>query len=700
MTREELVHRLKKYEWADIECKEARNSVPKTAYKTVAAFANTAGGRLVFGVRDRAGALEIAGVSEVDKVQNEFLSTLRSGQKMSRSIDVTEDAVEADGKTLLVFHIPESPRNEKPVYLDGDIRQSFIRRGAGDERCTRAEIERFLRDAADDPYDSQIIDGLSAEEFYDAVSVHWYRRMFDEHNPGRRRTLTDREFLNEWGLVAEHGDRLAPTRAGVLLFGEPRCVHQVLSRPVVDCRFIDSAFDDWTPDRRWSDRIVIEENLIYAWLDLSQRYMNHAERPFRMDPETLLRDDSPPDYISFREAAVNLLIHQDYSDHGRMATIRFFRDRTLFWNPGDAFATTDELLEPTEKEVRNPAIITAFRRIGLSEQAGTGMRAIFRNWQRLGHVPPVIENDKAKKTFELRLLREKLIGEEQRRLQVQLGVSLGEMQARLFAFACRQDGVSLMDAKAVTGWARPQARKVLEALVAQSLLQPLDEDGMRYGLADRLADRPDNELLGHSESDQAGDQAGDQVGDQAGDQVRDQVGDQVRDRATSQVTETIDPAVADDQIDDQIRDQVRDQARDQVRDQAGDQVGDQVRDQVGDQAGDRAGDRVSDQVQAPAGLSPAQVEMLSRLSPIQWRVVELCAAPLRVTEIMAALGAVNRTHFRKRRLEPLILAGIVRMTNPDKPRAPDQQYVLTSAGAALKAARSGKSGGSESRGQE
>jgi len=61
-------------------------------------------------------------------------------------------------------------------------------------------------------------------------------------------------------------------------------------------------------------------------------------------------------------------------------------DCTVFWNPGDAFATDAELLDPTEKEVRNPAIVKAFRQIGLSDQAGTGIRAIFRNWHELGQM--------------------------------------------------------------------------------------------------------------------------------------------------------------------------------------------------------------------------------------------------------------------------------------------------------------------------
>jgi len=228
MTRNDLIERLNKYEWSDVEFKEARSAAPRSAYKTVSAFANTAGGWLVFGVGDRGGTLEIVGVMQVDKVQNEFLSTLRSRQKINRPIGLAEDVVEADGKTLLVFHISESPRSDKPVYLDGDIRQSFIRRGAGDERCTPAEIERFLRDASEDRYDGEMLVAMDAEEFFDPESVRWYRRVFDERSPGRHQALSDVEFLNEWGFVVEQDDRLVPTRAACLLFGRPRHVRRIL----------------------------------------------------------------------------------------------------------------------------------------------------------------------------------------------------------------------------------------------------------------------------------------------------------------------------------------------------------------------------------------------------------------------------------------------------------------------------------------
>ena len=413
-----------------------------------------------------------------------------------------------------------------------------------DERCTPEEIERFLRDASTEQYDAQPLDGLDAEEFFDPASVRWYRRAFGDRNPGRSQALSDPDFLTEWGFVVEHGDRLAPTRAAVLLFGRPRHLRRILHRPVVDCQFINAAFDSWTTDQRWTDRVVVEENLIQAWLMLSERYAKHAEHPFRLDPATLRRDDDPPDYVSFREAAINLLIHQDYGDHGRKASMRFFRDRTVFWNPGDAFATTDELLNSTEKDVRNPAIVAAFRRVGLSEQAGTGMRAIFRNWQSLGHVPPVVENDKAKKAFELCLLREELLSEDQRLFQAQLGVRLDEAQARLFAFACRQGSASLTDAKAVTGQTGPAARTVLDALVVQGLLRPLEE-GVRYGIAEHLAGRFDTQASGRTSGDQVGGDTGELVTDQVPgvlgnmvtDQVRSGTGDMVTEQAVSRLTE-------------------------------------------------------------------------------------------------------------------------------------------------------------------
>ncbi len=112
------------------------------------------------------------------------------------------------------------------------------------------------------------------------------------------------------------------------------------------------------------------------------------------------RRDDPPGFRVFREAAVNLLIHQDYGDHSRKAVIKFFRDGIQFWNPGDVFGDYSRLWEPSEKEVRNPSIAMAMRRIAMCEQAGTGLRMMREAWRKLGHPAPHYKNDRAGKAFE------------------------------------------------------------------------------------------------------------------------------------------------------------------------------------------------------------------------------------------------------------------------------------------------------------
>jgi len=46
-------------------------------------------------------------------------------------------------------------------------------------------------------------------------------------------------------------------------------------------------------------------------------------------------------------------------------------------------------------------------------------------------------------------------------------------------------------------------------------------------------------------------------------------------------------------------------------------------------------------------------------------------------------GVSHRSHFRRKHLKPLLEAGLVRMTNPGNPRAPNQRYALTDAGAGV-----------------
>ncbi len=519
MNQEELLARLNGIEWNDFECKRAQRGVPEDAYKTVSAFANTAGGWLVFGVSEVNGQLDVTGVEEPDKVQNDFLAVLRGGQKLNRVIAVDAHRFEIDGKHVFAFHVPESSRSEKPVYLKGDPRQSYLRRGAGDEQFTQSELERFLRDAAQDRYDGVALDDIPVDQCFDETTVKWYQAQFARRNTEHVDITDPIAFLLNWNFVVERDGKTLPTRAGVLLFGTGRYVRQILPRPVLDYQRIDATLDNWSAEQRWHDRYVFEENIFQTWQGLVSRYMRVAEHPFSLDPATLRRNDDPPDYVAFREAAINLLIHQDYGDHGRKASIKLFTDRTVFWNPGDAFATEAELFDATEKEVRNPAIVKAFRRIGLSDQAGTGIRAIFRNWHELGRTPPQLKNDKARKEFELVLINKPLVTDAMRRFRQTLGTHLTPEQADALALALLlpvDEPLSLTAIRSLGISTTQQARAVADHLVRQQLLEPLSETQFqaRESIRQRFAQEAQAQA-----KDQAGTKSGlsgDQVGTKLG----------------------------------------------------------------------------------------------------------------------------------------------------------------------------------------
>jgi len=529
MTKDELIERLKKYEWNDVEFKLCQNGVSVEAYRTVSAFSNSAGGHLVFGIKDVHGKFDIVGVIDVDKVQNDFLSCIRSGKKFGIEIDVEPNVLEHEDKTLLVFYIPEASRKHKPVHINGDLNESYIRRGGGDEKCNDNEIKMFWRDSLDTSFDNQPLDSYDAEDFFDESSVKAYRRAYTEKNQNMFDDLSDLEFLSELRFVIESDDKLVPNRAGLLIFGKAKYVLQEVPRGIVDFLKINSKRDKWTPEKRWFDRLYLEDNLFNAWMRLRDKFISVSEIPFSLDSSTQMRRDEPHDYIAFREAAINLLIHQDYGDLYRTPEIKFFKDMISFWNPGDASSTDDQLLEGNGKVLRNPVIVRAFRQIGLSERAGGGIRTIMRECRDLGYVPAQITNDKSDKSFRLDILKHNLITERQVLFQSQLGVRLSDNEASVFALVCQKPHIAVPDIKSILLTNNSESLQVINRLLTQRLIEPVAENYL-WKLAEHLREKyePAKPIsVDHEDTDQVPDTGDnlvtDQVPDTGGNLVTDQV---------------------------------------------------------------------------------------------------------------------------------------------------------------------------------
>jgi ATP-dependent DNA helicase RecG len=77
-----------------------------------------------------------------------------------------------------------------------------------------------------------------------------------------------------------------------------------------------------------------------------------------------------------------------------------------------------------------------------------------------------------------------------------------------------------------------------------------------------------------------------------------------------------------------------------------------------------------------------QVGTKSALSLYQVQVLELAGVPRALAELMVPSGRTDRTKFRDQVVAPLLDAGLLEMTIPDKPRSSKQQYRITEAGRA------------------
>jgi ATP-dependent DNA helicase RecG len=617
MTIEELRRRLSQIEWRDIEFKRAQREVPRSAFETVSAFANTAGGHLVFGVEQADGRFEIVGVLEPDKVQNDFLSVMRTGDLLSCVISAEESRMENEGKVVLAFFIPEARREQKPVHLNRELRKSFIRRAGCDERCNEDELKRFIRDADQRSFDSEPLLELDPTICFDTESLTWYRGIFNRRNPAHEtESQSDLDFLQHFGLVAVDGTSWHPTRAAVLLFGNDAALQRVLSRAVVDVRLLLASADEVLPEERWDHRMLLEDNLTKCWRRGVDFFMDRiSDRPFTLDASTLHGSEAPPDYLAFREAFLNLLTHQDFGDQSRKAVITVHRDQLLFWNPGASHVCGDALFTPGDKPVRNPRIRSMLQRVGIGEQAGTGVRAIYSNQRKLGRLPPTLGNDRSDQSFQVILSKKLMATQRQQWVTQRIGATLSDPEAAVFLQALRQEALGSLEAASVAGLNPTDTGRLLERLVQQQLLEihPASQGGSFRPKA-LFKDRA-TELLGPATEPELAPTASGRTSLDPGNWVTDQT-DQAAANTTNLVTDASD--------------------------------------------------------QALAGL-PATAQA----------ILEFCRVGRGVPAIMEKVGIKHRSFFKKNHLDPLVRAGYLRQTHPDKPRHPEQGYVTSEDGKTL-----------------
>ena len=396
MTKQELLSRLNGVEWNDFEVKEAKNEVPKTAWETVSAFSNSYGGWIVFGVKERRtggkSIYEIQGVDFPEKLEQDFVTVLRSNGKFNQRISVQAAKFDIEGKVVLAFYIPMS--EYKPVYISVPS-NTYIRIGSGDQRATEFEIRAMQRDQAFGKKSNEVVFGSSYDDINQG-SFQDYRAYLRAFNPDLSyNTLLDTEFAVKTGIMLNG----LLTVGGLLMFGNIEAI--LRSNPDFLIDYIEipgtSIHDAKT---RYTFRIQEQENIWEYYKVILHRLRTRIDNPYTPRPDGIAPDDNTRLYC-IREALVNMLAHADYFSEIH-STVRVFDTSIHLQNAGSFPVNLNILGQAIVSQPRNPNILRFFKLARLSENGGYGIDKIL-NWKNLTDCAVTIDSDitKSEIRFEL-----------------------------------------------------------------------------------------------------------------------------------------------------------------------------------------------------------------------------------------------------------------------------------------------------------
>ena len=392
MKSEEIKKLVAKRENAAVEFKRARGGVPADFWPSYSAFANTDGGTIILGIREKDGKREIEGLSDVEKTVADIWNAVNNAEKISANVLFNESVypVEVDGKQLVVVEVPRAERTVRPVFVGADVfKGTYRRNGEGDYHCSRETVEGMIRDKCAETADNCVLDELAIADL-DADSIRRYRMYFSQLRPGHVWSgLADDGFLMKIGAAVRGRDgKVHPTLAGLVCFGDFNEITNVLPYFFLDYR------EHLSPDVRWTDRVCSGDanwsgNVFDFFFRINQSITAGVKVPFKIASDNVTRDDDTPVHKALREVLANALIHADY--HGRRGiVIDKYPKRLEVSNPGTLRMSKSVAIAGGTSDARNGKIFNIFSLVRIGERSGMGLSSLYGVWEKEKFAEPSI----------------------------------------------------------------------------------------------------------------------------------------------------------------------------------------------------------------------------------------------------------------------------------------------------------------------
>lgn len=364
-----LENLLSAHEGKTLEFKENTKSSLNIT-KAVIAFANTAGGTIVIGIRDK--TKEILGVEHVLLEEERMANIISDSIEPLLIPDI--EIVNYQNKELIVIHVPYlvGPYSLKKTGLEKGI---YIRLGSTNRLADTETIAYLQRLGRQISFDEMPCIGAHTNELDDNAILKTLRPILKN---------IDKKYYKSLGLTSLHRNKTYPTNAGILLFGVNR--FEWFPDSVIRCVCFSGTTREYVIDQK-----DVNNNLIAAVEDCIAFINRHTNMGAKIG--AVKREDIPqfpPQAV--REVVINAIVHADYAMKGVAIQIAIFSDRIEFTNPGGLpFGQTIESAISGISRMRNRVIGRIFRELKLIERLGSGLPRILEIYKNKSGKMPILE---------------------------------------------------------------------------------------------------------------------------------------------------------------------------------------------------------------------------------------------------------------------------------------------------------------------
>jgi predicted HTH transcriptional regulator len=491
-------------ESVDLECKlaagrDGSGALPKDFWPTYSSFANTDGGVVLLGMREKQNRFVVEGVADPEKVRKELFDGMNNRHVVSCPLltDAMVSELVLEGKTVLVVEVPRATRKQRPVHLTlNPFGHTYRRMNEGDMRLSDDEVKRMLAEQVEDSRDDRILKGFDLDDL-DMGTFRTYRQIFANRDPGHPwNELEMREFLRQiggWRKDRETGVT-GITVAGLLMFGTMASIQDEFPNYMLDYQEREEAH----AKSRWIDRITLDGkwsgNLYDFYRKVYLKLTADLKVPFNLEKGE--RQDETPVHVALREALANVIVHADYSDRASVFVVKR-PDMFGFRNPGLMRIPVEVALHGNEPDCRNRTLHKMFRLVGIGDQAGSGIPKILHGWQLRHWNPPKLYE--LTEPYNQTLLELRMIDlfpdEVMSGLREKFGVAfdgLAYVERVALALAASEVTVNHARLKGVTTEHPGDLSKILQHLTALGMLESTGGRGAVYYIKGEAMPKPED----------------------------------------------------------------------------------------------------------------------------------------------------------------------------------------------------------------